>query len=180
MKKHSKATILILVALSVTLATALTTLRGQNKRPQEAASNNSTVARQDNETFNERNSFTEEGPLGEWTVSAIFNASQVEDTSVPVAPVGVNSFIGKGKWRNLKLIGVMLDNRSTKVVQEIKLRWSITTREDEESVLAQGSMPYLEARIRPSEMREIETPVVNFAKELKSLIKEGILEGNYL
>jgi hypothetical protein len=180
MRSYRKATILLLATLIVTLASALTTLRGQNETSQESANNKSGAAKPKQEAFHERNSFSEEGPQGSWTVSALFDTRQAGDASVPVAPVGVKSFLGKGKWKNLKLIAVTLENRSPKLVRGVQLRWFITTKEDEDSILAQGTTAYLDAPLPEGESREVETPVINFAKEIKSRVKGGKLEGNFL
>src|SRR5918911_1702134 len=104
---------------------------------------------------------------------------QGDDETVPVVIVETKSFAGKGKWKNLKLIGVKLRNRSTKTVQAVKLRWFITTWEDEETIQAQGMMSYLDIQIPEQGVRDMDTPVINFAKEMKSLIKGGNLTGNF-
>lgn len=179
MYKRKQATILVLVALTMTLAVALTTLRGQNKSNPEPSNKNSDAVKQDSEAYNERNSFSEEGPRGDWSAAILPETRQSEDMTVPVVVADTKSLLGKGRWKNLKLLGVRLRNRSSKSVQAVKLGWVVTPWEDEKTIIAQGSLPYLEIQIPARKARDVDTPVINFAKEVKSLIKEGNLAGNF-
>jgi len=123
--------------------------------------------------------FTEEGPRGQWHVSAVRDENQSFDGQAPVAVDRVRSIVAEGPWSNLIVQTVGFQNRSRKPVKEVRLKW-ILSREGTPVVL-QGHIASLDARIPKGGRLEVELPpVLNFARLSKPLIRDGALNGDFL
>jgi hypothetical protein len=77
----------------------------------------------------ERNSFSGEKPAGSWSVGAVLDSDQLEDTVTPVLVTGVTTLYGKEQWGGfLKVVRVHLRNRSEKTVIGARLEWHVVDR----------------------------------------------------
>lgn len=136
----------------------------------------------------ERNSFSDEKPLGAWSVSAVPDLDQTHDNVTPVVIDGLTTLIGKEKWGGfVKVIKVTVNNRSIKPVKAMQLRWIIVTEEDRaarkpdsEAMLLDGYTPSFEVNMPGRAQKGVECPVIDFIKKAKPLIKNGALNGNFV
>ncbi|MCA1591186.1 MAG: putative metal-binding motif-containing protein [Acidobacteria bacterium] len=170
-----------LLALSTILALGIS-------RSQRAAGTQGSMAvRQDKAPPTERNSFSEEKPLGRWSIAAVPDVRQGQDTVTPVVISGISSLAGKDKWAGmLKVIQVKLTNRSPKTLTAVRLGWVIITAEDREArkpdrlaKLLEGYTPLFDVILPGGETRRVDSPVINFIKEARPLIKNGALTGDF-
>jgi hypothetical protein len=143
--------------------------------------------KQTKEAPDERTSFSEEKPQGKWSVAAVPDLAQATDTTTPVVVSGLSSLIGYKQWGGfLKVISVKLNNRSSDTVAAVRLGWSIVTAEDRlamkpdwEAKLAEGATPLFEINVLRNREKKTDSPVINFMQEVRPLIKNGALNGDY-
>lgn len=72
-----------------------------------------------------------------------------------------------------------LKNLSEKTVIAVKLGWRLFYEESHETILMSGESPLLGVTLKIKERREVEFPLVSFAKISKSLLKNGRVDGNF-
>jgi hypothetical protein len=76
---------------------------------------------------------------------------------------------------------IMLENNSTKTVSAVKLEWYLMTEQDRSVVLQQGQTPFVapSGALPPGKYKELEFPIVSFAKIYQPLLKNNVLAGDY-
>jgi hypothetical protein len=135
----------------------------------------------------ERYSFSEEKPQGQWSVGAVPDLRQAKDAVTPVVVSGTTSLLGKDQWAGaVKVTSVKLTNRSTSPVKAVRLGWVITNAEARENmrlaretVVLEGTTRLFEVNVPAGETLRIDSPVIDFIKEAKPLIERGFLKGNF-
>jgi hypothetical protein len=132
------------------------------------------------ESKEQRTSFSENGPKGRWSASFIPDFSRNSSNS-PVVITGTSALMGNAQWRNLQLTHVTLNNYSSKTVLGVQLKWFITTRAEQTKILPPpGYTGTFEAYLLPGDSQRVECPLVKFSQAVKYLIKNGVLEGDFL
>lgn len=127
-------------------------------------------------------------PRGKWGLGDQFEKAQMDDPATPVVIRGLGSISGQ-KSRAVKFTCVDLENRTTRVVKSVQLRWSIKKNAAAPSVvavpvgpvLAKGTMPVIEVEIQPGTRRKAEIRGAHYADFLKPLANvHGEIYGQYL
>jgi hypothetical protein len=113
-------------------------------------------------------------PAGNWTLS-VGVSTRPGNESIPVDVYSVLTEADKG----LTATKVGLLNRDSKDVTAVKLHWSLSELRNPDVTLLEGSTPLMGIYILAGEHQELNFPVVSFAKLYKSLLKNGVLSGNY-
>lgn len=175
-QKISRAFPLRLIFLLFMLLTPNIVLGQSGQKSGSVDSDKRTVGK---EPITDRNSFSKPGPGGKWTLGISFDIPQTNDDSVPVVISKMVNFMGHKKWRNAKVTGLTLNNRSTRSVKAVQLRWIITSGEDRKTILLQGLTPFFETRIPAQGQRDVEPPVIDFAEVTKPLQKNETLDGDF-
>lgn len=150
-------------------------------------SGNTADLRQGKESDLERRSFSDEIPQGKWSIAAVPDVQQAEDAVAPVVVSGVSSLMGKDKWAGmLKVVQVRLTNRTSKTVRAVRLGWIIITaadrkanKPDREAKLKGDTTPLFEVDLPEGASKRIDSPIINFIKEAKPLLKNGALNGDF-
>jgi len=126
--------------------------------------------------------FSEATPPGNWSATAVFDLEQVHDPRLPAVIVGIRSYAGKGKWgKQLMVDTVTVKNQSETPIDSVKLGWRIIDADDQsavknrEAALVQSYSSFLHKSIAPHGMRLLKNLNIDFVKEAKALIKDGIL-----
>lgn len=119
---------------------------------------------------------------GKWKFGTLLDVKQSQDYSVPVIVAAIKTVYGQGKYLGrVKLVEAKIQNRSQKVLEAVKLRWSIADNEDPNTILLEGVMPSFAVRIEPfSEPVLTDIPPVYFNKLVKPLLKNGELNVHIL
>lgn len=79
------------------------------------------------------------------------------------------------------MVEAKIQNRSQKVLEAVQLRWAISNKEDPETILLEGVMPFFEVRVEPfSEPVLTDIPPIYFNKLVKPLLKDGELNAHVL
>ncbi len=127
-----------------------------------------------------------EMPRGKWGLADQFEKGQFKNDSLPVAIRGLAS-VSSQKQRAAKFSCVELENRSTRVVKSVQLRWSLAARTADRSVteggpvLAKGTMPVIEVEIQPGVRLKAEIRGAHYADFLKPLTNvHGEVNGEYV
>jgi hypothetical protein len=121
-----------------------------------------------------------EKPRGKWGFSTVFDMSQALSDSIPVAVVGIQSLSGGGKHLGItKIKRVKVNNRSAKIVNSVQLRWTLARLDDPEKVLSEGATPFANIWVEANSLKVVEIPTLFPALLLKSLAKEGKLDGEF-
>lgn len=121
-----------------------------------------------------------EKPRGKWAFGTVFDMSQALSESIPVAVVGIQSLSGGGKHLGVtKIKRIKVKNRSTKIVNSVQLRWTLSPMDDEEKVLSEGTTPFANIWVEANSLKEVEIPTLYPALLLKSLAKDGKLDGEF-
>lgn len=116
---------------------------------------------------------------GKGMVSVLPDIRQADDYSVPVIVTYVNTFFGRDKYAGrLKVLEAKIENRGNKPTQAIQLRWTIVSRENHETVLLEGAVSFLEAKIEPQSTLLTDIPPIYFNIIAKPLLKGGVLDDN--
>jgi hypothetical protein len=125
-----------------------------------------------------------EFPPGKFSFSYVFDRTQLNDQSAPVALrllVGVNSATARG----LKLSCVEVENRSKRVVRAVQLRWAVSALAEGESArehgeaLAKGVLPFVAVEVRPGGTQKVELQGVQVADFFWPLAASGEINGRY-
>ena len=117
-------------------------------------------------------------PDGKWGLSYTFDAGQYKDASVTVVVRGLLGLTSK-KDRGGKLKCAELENRSTRPVRAVQLRWVVTALEGNEKILAQGRLPLAAVEITANGKLKAELQGAQFADFLLPLVSDGVLTGRY-
>lgn len=121
-----------------------------------------------------------EKPRGKWAFGTVFDVSQALSESIPVAVVGIQSLSGGGKHLGVtKIKRIKVTNRSPKVVNSVQLRWTLAPLNDPEKVLSEGTTPFANIWVEANSLKEVEIPTLYPALLLKSLAKDGKLDGEF-
>lgn len=121
----------------------------------------------------------ERGPAGSWLAAAIPNRSQRTENRAPVMVVAPVSFMASGKNTNLIVAGVTLLNAAHKRVESVALNWSLLDA-DTQAIRAHGRTDTFTVNIEARRARKVKCPYLNFAKISQPLVKNGVLNGNFL
>lgn len=153
-------TVLLIVGLSIIRATSLG--RSQGKQEEDYA-----------------------WPGGRWTVAVVPNSRQYRDSSVPVLITRTTTSAQKGKDNAFEQ--VILWNRASKRIVEVKLRYSINEVKAPDTFLYQSPQLPLslknrkgENALKPDERRVVKVPDSKIAKLLKPLVKDGSVYGDFI
>ncbi|HWW76470.1 MAG TPA: hypothetical protein VNZ44_13820, partial [Pyrinomonadaceae bacterium] len=93
--------------------------------------------------------------------------------------------ISSAKQRAVKLGCAELENRSSRTVKSVTLRWAVTALPDENSVaegapvLSKGTLPAVEVEIPPGVRQKVELHGGHFADFLRPLTVDGEVNGQY-
>ncbi|HEX8136059.1 MAG TPA: hypothetical protein VF544_00570 [Pyrinomonadaceae bacterium] len=127
--------------------------------------------------------FTKEGPQGpqgNWIAAAAPDLTQLYNPESPVVLLSTRSLAGNGKWVNVAVAGVTIQNRTTKALKNIRLKWELRTIEEQYSVLLAGYTRDIETQVPAGRERRKKVPFINFGKIVKPLLKDGALDGEFL
>jgi hypothetical protein len=112
-------------------------------------------------------------PQGKWTLAAV----PYLESSYRANPVVVHSVTSEAsKGLTVTRVGILSRSRN---VSAVRLRWYLSTEANPEVILQQGETPEIQIRggATAGEVREIEYPVVTFAKLYKA---EEVLSGDFV
>ena len=112
-------------------------------------------------------------PKGSWTFAAGPQVG-IAYKSLPVDVFRIRTNAAKG----LTIESVSLSNRSKQDVKEVKLHWYLKEK-SQTQILAQGHTAFFDVALPVGGRVTIDYPIVSFDKISKSLIKDGILSGDY-
>jgi hypothetical protein len=113
-------------------------------------------------------------PPGNWTLSVGVSTRPGND-SIPVDVYSVLTEADKG----LTATKVSLLNRDSKDVTAVKLHWYLNETKNPGVLLLEGETQFIGIDLPAGENRELNFPVVSFAKIYKPLLRNGVLSGNY-
>jgi hypothetical protein len=105
--------------------------------------------------------------------------SQIKDHTVPAIVISTHSLTAGGRIKNLIVTGVTIKNRTAKSINNVRLKWMLTPKDDRSSPVAQGQTANLEVEVQGGKTTSVKTPRINFAKIAKPLLKNGNLYGEY-
>lgn len=127
-----------------------------------------------------------EMPRGKWGLANQFEKGQFKNDALPVLIRGLGS-VSSQKQRAVKFSCVELENRSSRVVKSVQLRWSLAVRTADRSVtegapvVAKGTMPVIEVEIQPGVKLKAEIRGAHYADFLNSLSNvHGEVNGDYV
>ncbi|MBA3356981.1 MAG: hypothetical protein H0U18_13790 [Pyrinomonadaceae bacterium] len=130
--------------------------------------------------------FSERSPSGDWVVRADFDVFQSNNPDVPVVLSGIRSYTGKGAWlRQLMIESVILNNRTAKPVERVKLGWIIMTEQDRnagknrEAALIQGHTNSFTFESSSKRFRKLKSVLIDAVKPAKPLLRAGALNGSF-
>ena len=112
-------------------------------------------------------------PQGTWTLTA----TPYLESSYKANPVVVHSVTTEsGKGLTVTKVGILSRSRN---LSAVRLRWYLSTESNPEVILQQGETPEIQIRggAQAGEVRELEFPVVTFAKLYKA---EEVLKGDFV
>lgn len=126
-------------------------------------------------------------PRGKWGLADQFEKAQMDNPATPVVIRGLGSS-SSVKHRAAKFSCVELENRTTRVVKSVQLRWTLRARGADSpagavgtTVMAKGTMPLIEVEIQPGTRRKAEIRGAHYADFLKPLANvHGEVNGQYL
>ncbi len=130
------------------------------------------------------------GPQGNWTLLFTFDKLQSNDPQVPVVVASAGAIQGPAARRGLRLGCGDIQNRSQQQVVAVRLRWILARAKDRlaisqdgythDNILIVGSTPPIELSIAKDAFRGTDFSVINFVEVTKSLVKDGVLSGDYV
>lgn len=121
-----------------------------------------------------------EKPRGKWTFSIMLDMSQALGDSSPVTVAGIQTLSGGDRYLGItKIKRVKVNNRSTKIVNSVQLRWTLAPLDDPKKVLSEGTTPFANIWVEANSLKVVEIPTLYPAPLLKSLAKDGELSGNF-
>lgn len=126
-------------------------------------------------------------PRGKWGLGDQFEKAQMDNPATPVVIRALGS-TSSVKHRAAKFSCVELENRTTRVVKSVQLRWTLKARAADSAagavgttVMAKGTMPLIEVEIQPGTRRKGEIRGAHYADFLKPLANvHGEVNGQYL
>jgi len=126
------------------------------------------------EYFNDEDLKVEKVP-GKWRLAGNNDLGQWHDPSVPVGIAAFKTVYGQGKYLGrIKIPEMKIVNRSQKVVQSIRLRWTIANYDEPNTILLEGVMPFMDVLIEPfSPPLLVNNPPIYFNKIVRPLLKDG-------
>lgn len=113
---------------------------------------------------------------GRREIATLFDRRQIWNESVPVV-VTTTMTSSEGGWH---VRGGRIRNRSSKTVEGVSLRWTITPFEQRNLVLNEGVTGRFRVDIPPGERRALRFPNMNFRRILRPLVRNETLEGRFL
>jgi hypothetical protein len=121
-----------------------------------------------------------EKPRGKWGFATVLDMSQFENSSIPVAVSGIQSLSGAGRHQGItKIKRIELRNRSPKIVNSVQLRWTLAPLDDPEKVISEGATEFANIWVEANSTKVVEIPTLYPALLLKSLAKDGELNGRF-
>jgi len=121
-----------------------------------------------------------EKPRGKWGFALLFDRSQFDDSSVPVAVAGIQSMSGGRKYRGVtKIKRVGIENRSPRILSSIQLSWTIASLDNPAKVLLKGSGHLVNIWVEADSSQVVEIPTLYPALLFKPLAKNGELNGRF-
>ena len=124
-------------------------------------------------------------PQGKWAVSVVPDPHQKENALVPVIVVRTTTSTNKGKDNALEQ--VILLNRSTKAVSEVKLSYVIHKIETPDAILYRGAQFEVKAKkgnekypLQANKRWVYGIPYGRLARFLKPVVKDGSLSGDFV
>jgi hypothetical protein len=125
-----------------------------------------------------------EFPPGKFSFGYVFDKPQVDDPSSKVVLTSLGG-INSPKPRALKLSCVEVENRSTRVVRAVQLRWEVRPQVEGKEVfepaevLAKGVLPFVAVEVQPGGRRKVEIQGVQFADFFWPLATAGEVNGKF-
>ena len=171
MKRHHRVVLVPFLALVLPLTLGL------SQTTQEVVDKPCPQPKQGRPAADYSRYFTEASPKGKWYVSASGDPSQASDTNVPALVMGVQSLLGRGESADLIVNRVVLKNVTQRTIRSVKLRWMLTTGEEQASVVLQGDTPAFEVMLPKFSHQKVDSPLIDFAKIVKPLLKNGAIDG---
>jgi hypothetical protein len=167
------------IALTLFLALILPLTSGFGQTVTEVANKPCPQPKEGRPTADYSRYFTERSPKGKWYVSASADPSQASYNDVPVLIMGVQSLLGRGESADLIVNKVVLRNTTQRTIKALRLRWQLTTGEDQTSVVLQGDTPAFEVMLPMLSRQRVDSPLIDFAKIVKPMLKDGAIDGNF-
>ena len=120
---------------------------------------------------------------GKWFLATGVDTKQAFDSSVPVIVSGILTVYGRGKHLGrIKILNVVIENRSQKVLQSVQLRWTIANFDEPDTALLEGVTPFIPARIEPFNspflLEQLEP--LYFNKIVRPLLRDGELNSHVI
>jgi hypothetical protein len=168
------------VSLSLFLTLMLIGTLGMSQTAKDSTGKSSNKTKQQPKVIDYSHYFTEPSPKGQWHIAAASDMEQASVTDTPVLVAGVQSLLGRGKWADLIVKRVVLKNRSQRTVRSVRLRWLLTTNDEQSKVLLQGDTSAFEVMLPKLAFQRTDTPVIDFAKLVRPLMKDGVINGDFL
>jgi hypothetical protein len=122
-------------------------------------------------------------PPGKFGFSYNFDKPQFDDPSTPVALRGMGAI--SSPKRALKLSCVEFENRTTRVVRAVQLRWAVSALAEGQDVsakaeaLAKGVLPPVAVEVPPGGRMKVEVRGVQFADFFQPLAAAGEINGRF-
>ena len=180
----TRLVVLLFTAFTLLLTTAIAISMNKGKFQDQNTTKSAVKQRRDPE---EVRIFEAEGPQkhpGKWFVAAVPDESPVDDINVPIIVVSTRSLSGNGKWKNLIVADVSLKNRTEKTVKRVGLKWMLTPFENSDSILYQGYTAIFETEVLGGKIKLLKilkkSPFINFHNIAKPLLKNGVLNEDFL
>ena len=110
--------------------------------------------------------------------------AQFDDASTPVVVRGLTA-VTSSKERSGKLSCAEVENRTARAVKALVLRWAVTKRAADGSVVAgaevraKGLLPQVIAEVAPGERRKVELTGTHFADFMRPVASGGAPGGAY-
>ena len=123
-------------------------------------------------------------PPGRFGYAYSFDKAQFDDPSAPAALSGLGS-ANSPKPHTDKPTCAEVENRTTRVVKSVRLRWTVTALAPDLSALkdaeplAKGLLPDFEVEVPPGARRRFEMRGVHFADFFRPLAAAGEINGNF-
>ncbi|HEX8281764.1 MAG TPA: hypothetical protein VF588_00175 [Pyrinomonadaceae bacterium] len=120
---------------------------------------------------------------GRWMLMTSVDLQQASDPSAPVVVAQILTVYGQGQHlRRIKIPKVKIENRSQKVLESVRLRWTIANNEQPNTILLEGVTPVVKARIEPFNppllLDQLEP--IYFNKIIRPLLRGGELDFHVL
>lgn len=74
----------------------------------------------------------------------------------------------------------MLKNRTQRTVKRVSLRWLLTADEEQAAAVLRGDTPGFEVMLPARAYQKADTPLIDFAKIARPLMRDGVLDGKFL